>query len=349
MKTIYLYDYLSSEGFYLTQKYGTNEYHNYTQYGLLWHEGEDYGDRTDSAPKVRAVHDGVVVQDFDTIKGNYGKYVVVWDDVQMCATWYCHLESNVVKLGQRVKAGDLIGTMGATGNVTAKHLHLNFVLTDTQGKRLYNEKASNYGYLDPKAKVFPPGVPQYKVVWLKPGENMSDDTMQITKADFEKIRGNSEKWDNTVRYLEITDDPATTPFDKVKSVIAGIKSRLTDVSNQLITALSDVHNREEQVSRLKAQLLDEAKLAEQRYNNLNSVYQLAIKEKPLLEGRIEALQGQVDDLAKQKGEESTKRAQAEADLQEIKEKYNALLNDQPVKYSVSELIILLIKAITKRG
>lgn len=184
MKTYILYEGFTPEGFYLTQGYGVNP-GTYSQYGLLWHEGVDMGDKADPKPKVRAAHDGIVIQDFDTPKGNYGEYVVIWDDKQLCATWYCHLEENFVSQGQRVKAGDTIGIMGATGNVTGKHLHFNFVLTDASGTRLHNTKAKNFGFLDPQVPFdpnppkFPPGVEKYKVEWKTVPNNQEDMSKEL--------------------------------------------------------------------------------------------------------------------------------------------------------------------------
>lgn len=55
--------------------------------------------------------------------GPYGNKVVV-THADGTETWYAHLDTTTVELGQQVVAGQQIGTVGATGNVTGPHLHL---------------------------------------------------------------------------------------------------------------------------------------------------------------------------------------------------------------------------------
>lgn len=52
-----------------------------------------------------------------------GNYVVIQYDRQT-RILYCHLSSFRVRPGQHVNAGDIIGTVGATGLATGPHLHL---------------------------------------------------------------------------------------------------------------------------------------------------------------------------------------------------------------------------------
>jgi murein DD-endopeptidase MepM/ murein hydrolase activator NlpD len=86
----------------------------------LWssvHTGQDF-----SAPAgspIRAVGDGKIISaGWD---GSYGQKIVVLHP-DGTETWYAHM-SSFVRTGGLVKAGDVIGRVGSTGNSTGNHLH----------------------------------------------------------------------------------------------------------------------------------------------------------------------------------------------------------------------------------
>ena len=83
------------------------------------HRGLDL--RGGEGDPIHAADDGVVVLVSDHYYG--GKTVVV-DHGLGVLTAYLHLSGFNVDKGQRVRRGDVIGSVGSTGRVTAPHLHL---------------------------------------------------------------------------------------------------------------------------------------------------------------------------------------------------------------------------------
>lgn len=81
------------------------------------HYGQDYG--WGGGDQVYAAADGDVVG--YAYSGAYGNRLIIQHDGFQ--TWSCHLDSALVTIGQEVLAGAQVAIMGATGNVTAKHLH----------------------------------------------------------------------------------------------------------------------------------------------------------------------------------------------------------------------------------
>jgi murein DD-endopeptidase MepM/ murein hydrolase activator NlpD len=75
---------------------------------------------------VLSAADGVVTAVAVTDIG--GKVVWVTDPVRDLALYYAHLDSQSVTAGTRVRAGDLLGTVGNTGNARATVPHLHFGL-----------------------------------------------------------------------------------------------------------------------------------------------------------------------------------------------------------------------------
>ncbi|MFD7134592.1 M23 family metallopeptidase [Streptomyces sp. NPDC059894] len=93
------------------------------QAGAYWssgyHTGLDFAAPTGTL--IKAVHSGTITSaGWD---GSYGyKTVLTLDDGT--ELWFAHQSSISVSVGQKVSTGDVIGRVGATGNVTGAHLHL---------------------------------------------------------------------------------------------------------------------------------------------------------------------------------------------------------------------------------
>ncbi|MEZ7156078.1 M23 family metallopeptidase [Streptomyces althioticus] len=93
------------------------------QAGAYWssgyHTGLDFAAPTGTL--LKAVHTGTITSaGWD---GSYGyKTVLTLDDGT--EVWYAHQSSINVSVGQKVTTGEVIGRVGATGNVTGAHLHL---------------------------------------------------------------------------------------------------------------------------------------------------------------------------------------------------------------------------------
>lgn len=86
-----------------------------------FHRGLDL--KGDIGAPVYAMADGVVVLSH---KMFYEGEMVVIDHGNQVFSYYQHLDSRKVTAGERVKAGSLIGGVGATGMVTGPHLHVAF-------------------------------------------------------------------------------------------------------------------------------------------------------------------------------------------------------------------------------
>jgi murein DD-endopeptidase MepM/ murein hydrolase activator NlpD len=87
----------------------------------LWsttHTGQDFAAPTGTP--VKAIHGGTVTS--AGWAGSYGYRIILTlpDGTEL---WFCHLSSMIVTSG-KVSTGETIGRVGATGNTTGPHLHL---------------------------------------------------------------------------------------------------------------------------------------------------------------------------------------------------------------------------------
>jgi murein DD-endopeptidase MepM/ murein hydrolase activator NlpD len=100
--------------FRLTARFG--------QHGPYWsggvHTGLDFAGS--SGTPIRAAASGTVIS--TGYEGAYGNRIVI-DHGNGFRTTYNHLSGITVSVGQKVTAGDRIGSLGNTGNSTGPHLH----------------------------------------------------------------------------------------------------------------------------------------------------------------------------------------------------------------------------------
>ena len=95
-----------------TGQYGT------VRNGSSLHTGVDYA--ASVGTEVFATASGEVTE--SSHDGNRGNYVIIRHSPEH-STFYSHLEKSTVKPGDRVRKGEIIGTVGNTGRSTGNHLH----------------------------------------------------------------------------------------------------------------------------------------------------------------------------------------------------------------------------------
>lgn len=138
----------------VTSGFSTGRYHPVLKIRRP-HMGVDFGAPTGTP--VRAVADGVVSKAGPS--GGHGNYVELDHDGPY-ATSYSHLSAILVKRGQKVQQGDLVGRVGTTGLSTGPHLHYQFFVNGT--------------YVNPLTVVLP--------------NNGASEMPEAEKADFFKVR-----------------------------------------------------------------------------------------------------------------------------------------------------------------
>lgn len=86
--------------------------------GSRSHEGIDLGGKRGS--RIFAIEDGIIDR---TKRQDNGALQIVMRGESGAKFYYGHMDDVLVKGGQRVQAGDVIGTMGDSGSPGAVHLH----------------------------------------------------------------------------------------------------------------------------------------------------------------------------------------------------------------------------------
>jgi murein DD-endopeptidase MepM/ murein hydrolase activator NlpD len=105
---------LPLESYRISATFGASSY--------LWssvHTGLDMS--APSGTAIRAIANGVITE--TGYDGSYGNKTVLTleDGTEL---WFCHQTTIDVSVGDTVRGGEVIGTVGSTGNSTGPHLHL---------------------------------------------------------------------------------------------------------------------------------------------------------------------------------------------------------------------------------
>lgn len=168
------------------------------------------------------------------------------------------------------------------------------------------------------------------------GEEMVCDT----KSTRDMLVKKATQRDDVCSYLGLSTDPNATDSSKITSTIGGFKSRVTDLTNQLTSANAEVANREEQVSRLKDQVLSEQNLRKDVTDKLNDAIKSATDAAGVYEGQLAQKQTVIDGLAKDKGTLNSQVATLTQQLADAKK--NGVKG-----LSIGDLIRLIIEKVTK--
>ena len=120
--------------FRITKLYGTKPPAGVT-YSTGKHAGIDLVGVADKT--IRAVCSGTVYRSSYDYDG-WGKYIVIRQEDGLYAI-YCHMAKSYKSVGQCIKAGDMLGIEGNTGQATGNHLHF----------ELRKDYADKYSTIDP--------------------------------------------------------------------------------------------------------------------------------------------------------------------------------------------------------
>lgn len=115
--------------FWVSSLFGPRVHHGVTKH----HGGIDLASAKGTT--VKAAAPGKIIRTDAGVQG-YGNVVEILHKGGM-VTRYGHLDDIVVQVGDTVARGEMIGTVGATGNVRGKKdpSHLHFEILDKQGRR----------------------------------------------------------------------------------------------------------------------------------------------------------------------------------------------------------------------
>lgn len=108
---------------FITGRFGTlSEFRR--KNGMQPHSGVDWA-KPEGTPIPSIANGTIVLQQWSDVLGNVSVLRVMGKDQKLYYLGFCHLKTEGMKVGTKVKEGDVIGLVGNTGSASSgAHLHL---------------------------------------------------------------------------------------------------------------------------------------------------------------------------------------------------------------------------------
>lgn len=108
---------------FITGRFGTlSEFRK--KNGMQPHSGVDWA-RPEGTPIPSIANGTIVLQQWSDVLGNVSVLRVMGKDKALYYIGFCHLKAEGLKVGTKVKEGDVVGLVGNTGSASSgAHLHL---------------------------------------------------------------------------------------------------------------------------------------------------------------------------------------------------------------------------------
>ena len=250
-------------GYKITQVFGNNPDY-YKPFGFAGHEGIDLIP-ADNDWNIYCVEGGVVLQDIDAPRNNYGKYCVIWNKANKRSWWYCHMEFNKVRIGQEIKQNDLVGKMGATGVVFGAHLHLGMRYSDVNANAINTDNGFK-GFEDPLN------------ILVELNKNPSD----VCEKELDQARKDKDQWERMFKELQ---KKSAKEYNVNSEQVKSLQSMVAEQSSTII----ELNRSIEMSTQEKSSLLEACRASE-----LNRAGMIADKDAIIadLEKRLNVIIGQ---------------------------------------------------------
>lgn len=296
---------------YIAQGFGEQ-----TSYG--YHDGVDLnlktGGDTDLGQPIYAIADGIVTSIHNHISTNtFGNHI----HIEHTGAWgkvfchYAHCQSIVVKVGDMVKEGQVVAYVGKSGTVYA-HNHWSIKREPTGIDGIAKTQDDLKKWTDPILFV---------EQWMSPQNTMED---KILADEFRKLTQHNGSWLNAdliLKDISVKDEAIGTRDQEITTLLnqlGGKDSAITKAQRERDEALAEVQNKDDQVGRLREELLLS-----------NNTKDSALRE-------VKLLQQKLDETGKVVGGLNQDIARLQSEIRELKKS-----STEPL--TLGDVLVLLFK------